>query len=335
MTLSLKRIATRFCDNRNRLFCFLTLICLSLAVAQQANAQQVWINGNGGGNANDAMRKQFMDALEKNKLAAENRIASRIADIDRACQLSDEQKRKLQIASKGAVKSSMTKAKKQMMETAKQMGINFDPDKPEEPKEAEEEGEDDEEGLVERRANFAIFPGMFGSQDANDIENEKLWKSALQKTLTKEQNDKLTQWQDQRKKYQRQVAVGNFVAKVDRELLLSPEQREKLTSAVDEKYGENLLKNALANNSQQLGRFVFAANVAVAGGEAPEEEKDDLVSGILTPSQTQQWQEKFAQELKQAAQFRVGAAGNVIRAINIAAPMIVEEEEVDDEDDDN
>ena len=54
-------------------------------------AQQIMIDGMG--DQKEMMQKQFRETLKKHKLATENRIASRIADIDRACELSDDQKK--------------------------------------------------------------------------------------------------------------------------------------------------------------------------------------------------------------------------------------------------
>lgn len=245
----------------------------------------------GGGDQEEMMKKQFSESLKQQKVALENRIKTRIADIDRACQLSDSQKQKLSIASKGAVKSSMDQAKKTITQQAKDMGFDFDPD--EEPEEKEDEAEEDRDENVQgaMMAQAFFFDGMMG-QSTSQVEDNKVWQSAISKVLNEEQSAKWKNWVEQRAVFQRQIAVASFIAKADRKLLLAPEQRDELTKYVDENYGEELYSQAQIDNPYGSNMFFAGGMMGMQGGSAIED-ADEALKKILTETQLSEWMQSF------------------------------------------
>lgn len=320
------------------------LLSLVLLVTSSQLQAQVFFAGPGGNNE-EAMKKQFIDSLEKKKVSAENRIRSRIADMDRACDLTEAQQKKLSIASKGAVKASIDKAKKSMEEQAKAMGfeIDFDEVETEDPKEDEEELDNNNAAggaAIMVQAIGLAGPGRVG--DSN-VENNKIWKSAVKKVLDEDQTKKWDEWLEKRNAYQRRVAVEQFVAKADRKLLLSPQQREELAKYVDEKHGKKLLRRATSNNRNDMG-MNFIINGQLGGqNAAADDEADAQLKEILSESQLQEWQDSMEGQLSGMGMGmggNINVIGNAINGINIVEELNVEELDIDEmqlevEDDDN
>ncbi len=286
----------------------------------------------GAGGEGEMMRKQFQDSLKQQKVAFENRIVSRIADIDRACELSDSQKKKLSIASKGAVKASMTEAKKNIAQQAQNMGFEFDPD--EAPEEEKEDEDIPQAGMME--LGF-IVGEMMGSQTVQ-VDKNKVWTSAVKKVLTEEQTNKWNEWSEQRAVYQRRVAVKNFIAKVDRKLLLAPEQRDELIKYVDESYGKELYEQSQTDSPYGMDMF-FDGGMGMQGGAAPDD-ADEALKKILSESQLTEWMNSFEGQLSNLGNGGGGAFGafNMIGGpaggIVVDAVEAVEEEGDDDNEED-
>lgn len=302
---------------------------LTLTTCSQLHAQ-IFMDG-GGEDMQEQMQKQLLKSIELQKTAAENRIQSRIADMDRACQLTDKQKQKLAIATKGAVKAHLNQAKKNMVEYAKQMGIEFDPDAEPEEKEADENNE--EENMQAMMAQEIFLGSMFDNgTNSNDVENGKVWQSAVKKVLDEEQTQKWEAWLAQRHLFQRRVAVEQFIARADRKLLLSPEQRDELTKYLDEKHGEQLQQQAAANDANQFGMNVFFGG-AMMGGDVQQAEADEALKKILSESQLMEWQRNFEPQLS-------GMAGGGFGGFNaiggaLAMPALEVGGEIEEEEDDN
>lgn len=294
-----------------------------LAMNSQLEAQVIFAGP--GGNDNDAMKKQFVDSLAQKKLSAENRIQSRIADIDRACDLTEMQEKKLAIASKGAINAFLEKEKKSIEQQAKAMGIDLDFDEldTEEPEEDEEDNDNNAAGGAAMMVRAFALGGPFGNGNTN-VENSKIWKTAIKKVLSEDQSKKWDEWQEQRDAYQRRVAVEQFVAKVDRKLLLSPEQREELAKYVDEKHGKKLHEQATSGNQNGLGMNVVINGRFGGPNAADNEEADEMLKEILTESQLQEWQESFERELSgRGGNFNF--IGNAVNGINIVEELNVGE----------
>lgn len=315
-------------------------IVLVAQFTSSVDAQQFALQVQANGDQKEMMQQQFHDSLEQHKLAAENRIASRISDLNRACELSEQQVKKLEVASKGAIKANMKVATEKLVAFSKQIGFEFDPNA--EPKEEDEE-EADEDNLPVRQMAFAMpFMGNNGAGNPDEVEENKVWKSAIKKVLTPEQSEKWTAWVKDRKAFQRQVAVHEFIAKADRKLLLSPEQRESLAEHVDSEYGKKLAEAAAQRDANQFGANVFIGgmiNQAMGRGDNGTEETEDPVKAILSESQFRQWNQSFAPTLEQ-----LQGAVNGMGMIRLAAPVpavlageveAVEPENDEDSDDDD
>lgn len=207
-------------------------------------------------------------------------MASLLADIDRACDLSDAQLKKLTIASKGAVKSYMTVATKKVVSSTKQVGFEFDPDNPPNV----DEDEEDKVGFVQGRG--FVMLDLSRDTENNDAEDQSIWTSTIKKTLSEQQSEKLKSWVDQRKSFVRKCAVDAFIAKVDLKLLLSTDQREKLTVWVDMNYGRHLATRLETPPIQDRGIVVLGQGQIVNELDAniPRE-----VALILSESQQNQW----------------------------------------------
>lgn len=287
------------------------LALFTVLTLSQATLAQIIVEG--GGNQEEAMKAQFRASIVQQEASAKNRIASRIADLDRACQLTDGQKLKLRIASKGAIKETVNQVKKQMAETAKQMNFEFDPDDENGEDEGSDEDQDDEapneNGIMGGNIFFDI--GMMGGGSSN-VEDQKIWKNAIKSILTPEQTKSWDAWLAERKSFQQQIAVGHFVARVDRTLLLSGEQREQLTAYLIEEYGEKLQEQAASRDGNQFGFNAFFAGPQFGGGAVPEDEKENPVAKFLSESQLPEWNRTFANQLRQ-----LDNAGMGMPAINI------------------
>lgn len=322
---------------------WLLFAATALLMTAESTGQQFMFQANG--NDKDAMRKQFTDQLASKKSEAANRLACRISDIGRACDLTSTQTKKLEIAAKGAVNATMKDAKAAMAKQAKMMGIEFDPDEDNE-EETAPENEDEDDGNINAANVFqaVIIDGFEGNSNQSP-ESQKIWTSSLKKVLSEEQAKQWEQWQADRKTYQTEMAVGSFVAKADRRLLLSGEQREQLAAHLVENHGELLRKRADRRESNQFGGvFVLNAVNNVIGGEVEDEENTDgKIGEILTVEQLEIWNKEFASKLKSNPAGNVMGGGVNMGAINLNvngaalniggldAPMIIEEEEEEDD----
>ena len=298
------------CCCEKRLTTLLAVIVLGLLTQVEAPAQQIVVQGRAIANREQSLYERFSRQLDEERQAAQKRIQLQLEDVDNACQLTDSQRKKLSIASKGAVKSYMTRAVKQVKESAQREGFDFEPGNP--PKEVED---DAKAGNVAQAQNVFFLNALGGATKNTTIEQEKIWKNSLQKILSPEQAKKLGSWTMRRKKLTEKAAVDKFVARVDEALLLSPNQREKLTSWVGKNHGTKL--------AERIGKPQFPRPIVVnnnAQGKQPTQEKA-TVAGILSNSQLKAWSTSFQNELD-------GLAGQpmAIPAIRMipAAPAVID-----------
>ena len=297
MNLSTMEFEMSFLTSRKRtglgLVVLVCLLACPLVWPSEAAAQAMAFVG-GGGNKK-ATYDQYMSQLNNKRAAAEERIAVRLSDIDLACQLDDGQKKKLEVASKGAVNSYMKGVVKQLIKNAKRGNFDFEPDNPP----VEDEGEEEEDQVQIRQVNRFVFlnGAPFGVQQEPTVEQEKIWGNSLDKTLTLEQVEKLTTWRNERNRSNRTAAVNHFVARVDLSLLLTFEQREKLIVWVDESYGERL-SGTLGQNPNPARRVVVIGRNIGGAPDSPRETKP-AVAEILNEPQQKVWAKSFQNELDQ------------------------------------
>lgn len=260
---------------------------LVFCMSADLSAQRIIAQGAASPKRDKLLYEQYTKQLKQKKKAAENRIAMRLADIDSACQLTDAQQKKLIVASKGAVKSFMTKATAETKKAARQIGFKFEPDNP--PKVPEEDDDD---------KNLAIGQIFIEREVANDasvlkVENEKIWRMTIKKILNEDQKKRLQPWTEERAIARQKAAVGNFIARVDLKLLLSPEQREKLTEWIDKKYGERLAANIDNGTHLEVRGFVQLNQ----NQDFPPAVLNKTVAKILSRPQRDVWSMTFQKEL--------------------------------------
>ncbi len=297
-----------------------------LVLPSESAAQALAFVGAGGDKK--AMYDQYMSQMKNKRSTAENRIAVRLADISLACQLDDSQRKKLEVAAKGAVNTYMKSVVKQLVRTAKQGNFDFEPDNP--PIEDKVDDEENEDVVQARLINrFVVFGGPIGTKQATPIEQEKIWQTSIEKTLTLEQVEKLSAWEQERDHLNRAAAVNHLIARADLSLLLNSDQREKLKAWIDETYGEKLVAN-LGQNPNRPRRVVRLGNQA--GGELnPLQKTKSAVAAILNESQQKIWAKSFQNELEQLNRPNPIQANGIFRfnaapaaALNIMIDNVVE-----------
>ena len=304
------------------------LLILSLAGLAAAPASgQIFINGRPAGGDTTAARKK----------AFERELATKIGDMKRACELSDAQVKKLQLAAKGAVASSMTKFKaqqKKMRERMRGMRVGgpgvlieeAEDDDDEDAAEGEEADADEDEELVE--GNFAVAVNavnMIGGGRSSQISvaTEPRWTMAISSVLTSEQKAAYEKAVKEREAFVRKTAVASFVARVDLKLLLSAEQRQKLTAVIDRNFGKQLGQK-VAQQNQRQGMFFFTETTTRFNGKPPI--SHDELKPLLSEAQLGEWKSSFEAELDRLRRTgfnAVGGVGNnvIFEAIEMAAPL--------------
>ena len=255
----------------------------------------------------EMMARQFRASLDSAKTSARRRLQTRIDDLNRACNLSEAQTKKLGVASKGAVIAMTDQMEKTYVKYAENMGFEFDPDAKPEPAVAD--------GGGKWRPNLPMAVSQ-GDPWASEIEKERIWVNSVKKVLSDEQSKKWKAWQESRVAFMREAAVRNFVVSADRSLLLSPEQREALIKYVDTNYGEKLGKQS----DQMFGPFPVGGFAAPGNpvSDTDSESEHELAS-ILSESQLESWTQTFQLRLNR---LNVGARGQGGWAVN-AAPGFV------------
>lgn len=280
---------------------------------------------------NAALKQQ----LEQQKKNWHQEMQVLIADVDRVCQLSEEQKAKLGVAAKGAVEKCFAVAKKQSEQMFAMMGdaggadieVVADEEKADEVGQADEnvdeqKGQEAQAGIVQggggqvviQRAGIAgraaaiqiagNLPVMAGGEVTTPA-NQEIWTKTMNSVLTEDQTTRYGAVVDARKKHQAEAKQAAFLANVDSKLLLATDQTAKLKSLLDQYYGGVDYDNQGIN-------FRFA-------GALPAEGTDDFakeLATVLTEPQLGLWQENFQSALD-FAKMRLGqpGAGGVFRAI--------------------
>ena len=149
--------------------------------------------------------EQIKEILSGENEAVVARLKSWVQDIDRVCDLSEEQQKKFRVVIKGASAKRNESRKEELDKQVQRMvGMN-------------------------QTTAFAVMP-----KSPRDIDSEKIWTSTLKKILDVGQREKYEAWQEQRKAFQRIALVNNFVSELDQLLFLSPDLRVGLIEIIDE-----------------------------------------------------------------------------------------------------
>jgi hypothetical protein len=186
----------------------------------------------------------------------QRRLAIRIGELQRVCNLSEQQVKRLQLAAKGAVRRDL-RGFKQKFEAAQlrmmngviegqliELEVNGVPAKPptltgaspQDAKETDSQKPPQDKEVAALLREVGTLYGTVGL--SSDIEKQRFWLTTLRKTLTEEQQTKHQQHVVSRTAYRRRATVSHVVSGMDEKLLLSDPQRKKLTKVVDTELGK-------------------------------------------------------------------------------------------------
>lgn len=235
----------------------------------------VSVSSNVGFGQLNPMQKQMAQQLKQQERQYKQFMAITIDNIDRICELTDDQKKKLGIAAKGATERSLGKWKKQMAQMRGQFGANINVNNVVFGAIAEAIAEDVEvaadveiqvEPVAEDLAGDVgvevpeeaialdvqiadvvggnVWNGGFGLggmqpnvSQVSTVARETVWTKTLTKVLTEKQKTSFKAAEDKRRKFRRKTAVDAVLAKIDAELILSDDQRTKIGALLDRAVG--------------------------------------------------------------------------------------------------
>ena len=242
----------------------------------------------------------------------ERKIALLISDMKRTCELSEFQVRRLQLAGKGAIAASMKKIEEQVERNRQAIGQwkpfngldefdelgegqieGFDEGKEEEEVKDEavkdtDDGEANDEEVAPVQLRAISVPFTRPSAVSKPT-TELRWTKAVESVLTKKQNEKYAAVVKERAAFARKSAVAMFIAKVDRKLQLSSEQRRKLTTLIDDNFGEKLAER-VGNRSSIWTTFGPAQPPPIDHAE---------LKRLFSEPQLTTWKANFESELNQ------------------------------------
>ncbi len=283
--------------------CLLTIFCLPLLAHGQQDRRIV------------AAKKRVERYVSQQKKTSESRLLALIDDMDRICQLDQSQLKKLRFAAKGAVSSYVGKIEKQQNDVyRRQFGDAWDKDETEDNDKEKVKPVDGAANQFQRAVMVEniVFAGRNTSSYA--IENEKIWKDNFSKILTDEQSSKYKTALAERHKFHRSAAVNSFIARIDKQLLLSTKQRDAITKVIDEKFGDKI-----ANRGNQVGIAGF-----VRGGNQNNDPpiKYELL-GDLSPNQLKIWKSSVEPQLRNMKNMIFRGAMPAAANWQFAAPQVV------------
>ena len=194
-----------------------------------------------------------------------------IDQLERVCKLDVDQKRKLQLAAKGAV----------------DQWYNVDRLKPGDQKLKLVVG-----ALSSRRqidpvgTDLAIFD-QNGTSIRKSIHHQTVWRDALQRVLTPEQCELIGQERKERLQYRRDASVRSIVAAIDQEVQLSEKQRKNLESTIRAKISDRntAVKARTVNWAQRLVAIHEIIDAEKVIGVIPLQEAKKL----LNEHQLEKW----------------------------------------------
>ena len=222
----------------------------------------------------DNGEKILQRILAKFKQGAEFRINGRALEIQRACELNEKQFKQLEAASEGSLNAFYNNEKEEKEKTLRsyqqQAGIAADDDN----------GEEEEEEEFNRPIGSCAFYLQFNPSEL--VDQETLWNKSLKKILTDEQQEKHKQARLEQQKFLRAAAVEQYVAQLELRLFLSIEQRNQIRTIVEDHLSDHLMK-LLRHDLRKNYDFESAVPIAV------ESKYAQLVSGILTEAQLNEW----------------------------------------------
>ncbi len=228
-----------------------------------------------------ARQPQVGDAIEQQKANYEQEMAVHIDELDRVCSLSGSQRKKLELAAKGAVAATMEEWKISARQVQGRLGgrLMVAPVARPAGAQAADDAADEEskeEEAPELRIDARLLSILNASGYLPEPNRQARWVRALAKVLSDEQAAKVEAAESARRQHRRMFGVATYVDQLDYTLRFSPEQRQRVTEVVDSVMG------AFLEGEIAPGRSVYVY------GDVPTIRPGDLQS-LLTPAQSVAW----------------------------------------------
>ena len=278
--------------------------------------------------------KQMVERQVKSqKTTLTTQMNARIDEIVRVCDLEGIQRKKLQIAAKGAVGKSLEYYAKYMESVYNRQfnrniqrrvakanparkGKKKEGDKGKKLTDAEKKANaakkkakqkaENAKRAVARRAAMRILPYK------RPIPwQEKIWLKAITKTLNAEQNEAFTEHLNLRKAFNRRNGVSTYVSQMDQALFLSEHQRNSLMKLVDDTFGKAMEDTPTNQIYAMRGWVGMGANGRTRQIKLLPQPK---IRRILSDPQLAIWQGQLR---------RFGAFGRAAGGFGIAPPRAV------------
>lgn len=235
--------------NSKSLFAFSFLFLVIVAARGDCQQQYYLVQLRGDDDGSEKMQ----EILDAENDAVVRRLNVWVQDIDRICELSKEQERKLRVVVKGAAGKRNEARKKEIEAQFKRFTDR------------------------NQAINFTVM-----SKSPRDVDSEEIWTKTLDKILDEEQGEKYRKWQDERLQFQRRALVDQFVAEIDQSLFLSGEQREKMSAVIEKNFGDRFVADA---NS---GRIRIRRGQIQS---TPDPRYVELVQEFLNENQLEEWKQ--------------------------------------------
>lgn len=206
-------------QTRRRLVALWCVACV-LSIAGSAVAQPV---------ARQSFRDQVADSIKQQTLRYDKQLRFAIFEIDRICDLSDEQKGKLEVASKGAIEEALFP--RSPVFTGKSMTIDEAIDA--RVRADEKRIQDVMKRADELRADGIELPWTaFGLKSDVVVDDaaiqSKRWQKSIETILTEEQNGRYQAAHRDRLKTVRAAEVELVLARLDARLFFTQRQRVEM-----------------------------------------------------------------------------------------------------------
>ena len=241
----------------------------------------------------------------------------RIDDLDRVCQLSQQQRKKLKVAAKGAVERTLEGHRKRLRPVEVQDGLvrrfrqveqveealgaparqrprrppvaAAPVEKPPVPDKQAAEPAPAKRPLAiranaRRLAAARLRPAVRIPRIRLDaLTEQRIWKNAVDRVLTDEQRKNYDKSVAQRRRFELEVATNQLVTKIDEQLLLAPTQREQMAKVVNQVLLDRLGIRNGQNRIRMLGNLPLSNIVRIV--------LQDDVEPVFSPAQLARWKD--------------------------------------------
>ena len=230
------------------------------------------------------MEKSGEEWAELQRKEFETLMNLQIDMIDRDCDLSEGQIRKLRVATKGVLDRRIQVGLKRLKEFAYasqlvplEEGQKIDNPRPD--RFNDEDGPDALRIYGAKAIDQDVV--LFFTKHATSITDHPMWQQILNKTLNADQLERYQNASVVRNSYLLRNAVGKWVSDLNEQLYLSESQREKITKHVNETLSAKVTPS-------------FPDQVEKADGLVDENfrDLDETIEEVLTPKQVERWKDR-------------------------------------------